>query len=537
MKKRVILLLCPFLIIALICGFSTFVNADILFQDDFEQGMSNEWVSKMPEQWVEDGWLHNKDTDGWPRDAMAVVHDSDVDWTNYTLSLTVDPLENTSPWTYANILLRTDNFLRSSGPSSGRAYQLEIRGGGWDPTLINRVMLSRLNFSETPSWQLLAENYPYTVPVGPMDVFVSIEGEHIQVWIDDILVIDVEDPNPFPFGGIGVHNTFESEARYDNIIVESINSDPLPNAGPNLTILSEDQYFTILHGTATDPDNDTLSYRWVEGATELSQWQNVVPSGEAYLDLSTVPYFSIGQHTLTLEVDDGMVISTDEMILTIENSAPIPAPTGGGVYQINTDVVLGGQVSDFDGDSVIYEWLEGDTVLFSGEVQTSSGGDPVNLPNHTINDLSLGIHILSLRVDDRVNSQVMNDITVEIIDTTAPTLAPVPNKTILWPPNHAMVDVTIEANASDNSGGIVTLSATCVSNEPEDGLGDGDMTPDFTEPVIDQENGIITLQLRAERSGSGDGRIYTIMFTATDDSGNYSQAAIEIIVPHDKKKK
>jgi len=225
------------------------------------------------------------------------------------------------------------------------------------------------------------------------------------------------------------------------------------------------------------------------------------------------------------------------MILTIENSAPHPAPTGGGVYSIYDPVILGGQVSDFDGDLVDYEWLEGEYVLFSGQVQTIYGGDPVSLPDNTISNLEPGTHTITLRVDDGVKQPVEFDISIEIIDITAPTLAPEPNKTILWPPNHKIVDITIEANASDNSGGPVTLAAEVSSNEPEDGLGDGDQSPDWTEPVIDQDNGIITLQLRAERSGSGDGRIYTITITATDETNNSSQAQVNIIVPHDKRNK
>ena len=75
------------------------------------------------------------------------------------------------------------------------------------------------------------------------------------------------------------------------------------------------------------------------------------------------------------------------------------------------------------------------------------------------------------------------------------------------------------------------------TSEPQNGLGDGDTSPDWTEPVIDQISGIITLQLRAERSGTGNGRIYTITITGTDASGNSSQANVEIKVPHDKGKK
>jgi len=95
-----------------------------------------------------------------------------------------------------------------------------------------------------------------------------------------------------------------------------------------------------------------------------------------------------------------------------------------------------------------------------------------------------------------------------------------------------MVNISILANASDNSGAPVSLTAAVVSNEPQNGLGDGDMSPDWTEPVIN--NGVITLQLRAERSGKGNGRTYTITITGTDGSGNASTSQVNVIVPHDK---
>jgi len=338
------------------------------------------------------------------------------------------------------------------------------------------------------------------------------------------------------FGSIDLTSAGGADIFFTKVGVVAQNNPPVADAGPNLSIMSEEQSATTICGTANDSDNDPLTYRWLEGQNELLSWQDVGAEGQACLDLIGIPYFSIGEHTLILEVTDGQETATDSMILTVDNSAPHAAPTGGGTYEIYSPVTLGGQVSDFDGDILTYEWLESDDVLFSDNQSTIYGGDPVTLPDHIVSDLSLGIHILTLRVNDGVNDSVSSDITVEVIDGTDPTLAPVSNKTILWPPNHKMVDIVIEANASDNSGGAVTLSASVSSNEPEDGLGDGDTAPDWTEPVIDQENGIISLQLRSERSGSGEGRVYTITITASDESGNFSTADVEIIVPHDKGK-
>jgi len=99
------------------------------------------------------------------------------------------------------------------------------------------------------------------------------------------------------------------------------NKEPTANAGPNLTISIEEQYLTIVQGTATDLDNDLLTYRWLEEGAELSTWEEVGLNGEAYLDLSLVPNFSIGEHTFTLEVSDSQVTSSDEMLLTV---SPLP---------------------------------------------------------------------------------------------------------------------------------------------------------------------------------------------------------------------
>jgi hypothetical protein len=43
-------------------------------------------------------------------------------------------------------------------------------------------------------------------------------------------------------------------------------------------------------------------------------------------------------------------------------------------------------------------------------------------------------------------------------------------------------------------------------------------------------------ELRAERTGGGTGRTYTITYSATDASGNSTVAAATVLVPHDQSK-
>jgi len=317
-----------------------------------------------------------------------------------------------------------------------------------------------------------------------------------------------------------------------------VSNPPIANAGENIIIATEEMNATEIQGTATDADpDDILEYRWLEGEAVLMDWMPVGESGECHLDLSGIS-IGVGTHTLILEVTDGQATSSDDMILTIKNSAPHAAPTGGGVYEVNTDVTLSGNVSDYDGDQIEYQWKEGTDVLDYGTIQAIAGGAPVQLSSYVISNLSLGSHTIVLEVTDNINPEpISSEVSVEIVDNTVPTLSPVPNQSILWPPNHKMVDIIIAANAADNSGLPVTLSATVVSNEPEEGLGDGDESPDWTEPAIDQDTGIINVNLRAERSGSGEGRVYTLTITATDELNNTSTADVDIIVPHDKGKK
>lgn len=99
----------------------------------------------------------------------------------------------------------------------------------------------------------------------------------------------------------------------------------------------------------------------------------------------------------------------------------------------------------------------------------------------------------------------------------------------LWPANHKMIPVFIEYITTDNCD-IVNTELYISSNEPENGLGDGDKTPDWE--IIDEHN----VLLRAERSGNGNGREYYITITAFDESWNYTERQITIFVPHDNSK-
>jgi len=324
------------------------------------------------------------------------------------------------------------------------------------------------------------------------------------------------------------------------------NSPPIADAGANIQIPSSDQNQTTIQGTATDPEGDPLEYRWLDGAKVILDWSPVGETGEAYLNLGTLPYLSVGNHTLTLEVreaKEGGLAASDEMILTVQNSPPQaqPAPSH-QVVEIGIDlIVVVADVADSDGDTVTYQWLKGSEVLASGSVQTVQGGASVQIPDLVIQAgderFPVGLHQIELTVSDGINNPVSAIVSVEVKDTKAPSLIPMPSVTILWPPNHELQPVTIAANAFDNGGGAIHLDVSVQSSQPPDSGGDGHTIPDYYIDSVDDQTWIIQLRLRSERAGTGDGRTYKITITATDVSGNNSIAIVEIRAPHDKRKK
>src|SRR5215510_9623087 len=98
---------------------------------------------------------------------------------------------------------------------------------------------------------------------------------------------------------------------------------------------------------------------------------------------------------------------------------------------------------------------------------------------------------------------------------------------VLWPPNHKMVEVTVDYTVTDPCPNTCVLTVS--SSEPINGTGDGNTAPDWE--VIDAHH----VNLRAERSGNNAGRIYTITITCTNNLNKLSSTkTVTVIVPHDQ---
>src|SRR5262249_33551742 len=156
-------------------------------------------------------------------------------------------------------------------------------------------------------------------------------------------------------------------------------------------------------------------------------------------------------------------------------------------------------------------------------------GDPLTFAQSPAGPYALGTTSpVLLTVTDPKGAFGQATGTVTVVDQTGPSISGLsPSPASLWPPNHKMVDVTVNFGASDNCGAsscVLTVS----SNEPANGRGDGNTSPDWL--VIDAHH----VQLRAERSGNGNGRIYALKLTCIDGAGNATVRTANVMVPHNQ---
>jgi hypothetical protein len=86
--------------------------------------------------------------------------------------------------------------------------------------------------------------------------------------------------------------------------------------------------------------------------------------------------------------------------------------------------------------------------------------------------------------------------------------------------------------ASDTCGTPSVVLTSVASSEADDGGGDGDTPDDIqgAEPGTEDYR----FELRAERAAAGQARVYTALYTATDEAGNTSSASGYALVPHDR---
>jgi len=169
---------------------------------------------------------------------------------------------------------------------------------------------------------------------------------------------------------------------------------------------------------------------------------------------------------------------------------------------------------------------------------TVSGSDNCGAPTIVSSPASgsvfpVGTTTVTATATDAAGNTKSCTFNVTVKDVTPPVITLNGQTITLWPPNHQYETIQVSdlvASASDLCDSSVNLSSVVIamvtSDEPENSPGDGNTLNDI---VIAAD--CKSVQLRSERKGNGDGRVYTITFKVTDSSGNSSTVTAQVTVP------
>lgn len=310
-----------------------------------------------------------------------------------------------------------------------------------------------------------------------------------------------------------------------DITVTNVNQVPMAEAGGDQTV-QEGSAVALQGGDSFDGDGDPLTFEWTQTSGPAVTLTDANTASAAF----TAPAVGSGGQTLTftLTVSDGTEQSTDEVQVFVSNVNQEPVAKAGSDLTADegTQVTLQGTAStDPDGDPLTYSW-------------TQAGGTAVTLSDPSAATPSFIAPAVGPDGETLVFQLVVGDGEASSADTVTVTVRNLnqppscglarASATLLWPPSHRLISVGI-AGVADTEDPDVTIAVTAVTqDEPVNGLGDGDTSPDA---VLQGPSALV----RAERSGLGTGRVYTLTFTASDSNGAACTGSVTVCVPHDRR--
>lgn len=238
---------------------------------------------------------------------------------------------------------------------------------------------------------------------------------------------------------------------------------------------------------------------------------------------------------------DYIVIATDsntngeirgQLIPIVAVGPTLVCPGDATVECTGQPVPLTAQVTSASGSALTVTWTVNQVNVQTNLV--AAGGATNALAVVLAANLVLGTNLVTVTVVDSAGSQASCDSTIIVQDTIAPVITKVTAKPgSLWPPNHKLVPINIalvtkEACCLDNWH-IVSVTSNEAIGSGAEKKGSGNTIPDW---VVTGNHG---LTLRAERAGTGKGRIYTVTVQAQDCAGNVSApATFTVTVPHNQ---
>ncbi|KFA93780.1 hypothetical protein Q664_07030 [Archangium violaceum Cb vi76] len=184
----------------------------------------------------------------------------------------------------------------------------------------------------------------------------------------------------------------------------------------------------------------------------------------------------------------------------------------------------------------------GSTATFSVSATDNCGPVSVNCSHPSGSEFPAGNTTVSCSATDGFGNTSSCSFSVQV-SGGSPSTPPTPGAergTELWSPNHKYEYLPLllsecAAPATDSCGKPLPLEKygrilRVTSDEVEDANGNGDGRTCDDMVIVSPTS----VQLRSEREGTGDGRVYTLHYVVTNDAGVSAQSSCRVYVPHDQ---
>ncbi len=221
-------------------------------------------------------------------------------------------------------------------------------------------------------------------------------------------------------------------------------------------------------------------------------------------------------------------VSPQSVALGLYPKAVLGEPGGIAEFEVTIDN-LGAAAASFDlkasNDS-------GWSMVIPAPVTVAAGGNAtvtvgVNVPTSAMQG---EITTLTLIVENSADRNVRNSasgyLSVGSVNQAPVCTAAQASTPSLWPVNHKFVEEQV-LGVADPDGDPVTITITAITqDEPLATDGSGNTLADGAGV------GTASASVRAERAGTGDGRVYAIGFSADDGRGGSCAGRVKVEVPH-----
>lgn len=270
-----------------------------------------------------------------------------------------------------------------------------------------------------------------------------------------------------------------AQASHDvTVDVRHVNRAPTVNAGLDGSV--NERALATLSGSASDADNDSLTFTWVQTAGTPVALSNATSAVATFIAPETVTGETL---TFRLTVSDGSALASDtvDVQVTPVNRAPVVTASSASANERSTASITATGV-DPDGDALTYTWSH-----VSGPQVSLQNANTATVSFETGEVTADTVITVRVTVSDGT-ATASHDVAVTVFNVNrAPTVGAGADGTV-----SALGQYTLAGTANDADGDTLTYAWVQTAGTPVALAGATTLTPSFTAP---EGSGTLTFRL------------------------------------------